>query len=55
MELIYWSVKSSTKRGVEEVKVVLLFQPAASFTLFEKIWSSIQVIIYPLLYALLLL
>ena len=51
MELIYWPVRLSSRRGEYEVKggVESFFYPAASFILLEnrKIWCKIQVIIYP--------
>ena len=54
MELVYWSVRSSNRRGGDVVKRVdddnRFFEPATSFALLEnmKIWCYIQVIIYPL-------
>ena len=55
MELIYWSVRSSSRRTGDGIKRidggVLLFSQATSITLLKymkKVWCNIQVIIYRL-------
>ena len=49
MDIIYWSICVTIRRGVDSVKGLDgVIQPAGSFTLLEnmKIWFNIQVIIY---------
>ena len=43
-ELVYWSVRSSTKSGIDEVKNGRLFQ--LNLLMNMKIWCEIQVILY---------